>query len=323
MKFQENDEQIVIYQASTGAIQLKQDINADTVWASQTQIAEIFDVGRPMITKHIRNILNDKELDTNSVCSKMERTAEDGKRYQVQFYNLDVILAVGYRVNSKKAIAFRQWATQTLKAHIAKGYTINPSRLKANYDEFLKAVADVKSLLPEHSVLDHHSVLELIHLFADTWFSLDAYDKDQLMIQGANKEQVSLTAEELKGALFELKQNLLSKGEATELFALEREKGSLAGIVGNILQSFGGEDIYPSIEEKAAHLLYFIVKNHPFADGNKRSGAYAFIWFLNHTKVLNTQRITPPALTALTLLIAENKPSDKEKMIGLVCRVLS
>lgn len=169
-----------IYQTKNGAIQLKQDTHADTVWASQAQIAEVFEVQRPIITKHIRNILNDKELDADSVCSKMEHTAEDGKTYQVQFYNLDVILAIGYRVNSKKAIAFRQWATKTLKEHIIKGYTINHQRIKTNYDEFLKAVDTVKRLLPPGSVIDNESVLELITLFADTWFSLDAYDKDAL-----------------------------------------------------------------------------------------------------------------------------------------------
>lgn len=312
----------IVYQTKNGELTLKQNTEADTVWANQIQIADIFDAERSVITKHIRNILKDKELDANSVCAKMAHTAEDGKTYQVQFYSLDVILAVGYRTNSKKAIAFRQWATQTLKNHIQKGYTINRHRIKKNYDEFLKSVDDVKKILPDGYVIDKDSVLELISLFADTWLSLDAYDKDQLTIKGFTKRKVTLTAEKLNKTLFALKQNLISKGEATDIFGVERSKESIAGIIGNVMQSFADQDLYPSIEEKAAHLLYFIIKNHPFVDGNKRSGAYAFIWFLKQAKILDLKKITPPALTALTLLIAESDPKDKEKMVGLVCMIL-
>jgi hypothetical protein len=202
------------------------------LWASQNQIADIFEVKRPAITKHIRNILKDKELDANSVRSKMEHTADDGKTYEIQFYSLDVILAVGYRINSKKAIAFRQWATKTLKDHIYKGYTINKNRIQKNYDDFLKAIDDVKTLLPTDTTIDHDSILELIILFADTWFSLDAYDKDKLITEGATKKKVTLTAEKLNNALAELKQNLITKGEATDIFGVERGKDSIAGIIG-------------------------------------------------------------------------------------------
>lgn len=311
----------VIYQAKNGAITLKQDASSDMLWASQHQIADIFEIERSVVTKHIRNILKDKELNKKSVCAKLAHTAEDGKTYSVQFYSLDVILAVGYRTNSKKAIAFRQWATKTLKEHIQKGYTLNRHRIKNNYDEFLKAVSDIKTIAVGAAV-DNISVLELVTLFADTWFSLDAYDRDTLTIKGATKKKAALTANKLAQALAELKQNLISKNEATELFGKERTPDSIAGIVGNVMQSFGGTDLYASIEEKAAHLLYFIIKNHPFVDGNKRSGAYAFVWFLRQAKILDTTRITPPALTALTLLIAESAPAEKEKLIGLVCRIL-
>lgn len=321
MKKNHNNETIV-YQAKTGAIELNKDIDADTVWATQTDIAEIFNTERSVITKHIRNILKDKELNVKSVCAKMARTADDGKVYQVQFYNLDVILAVGYRTNSSKAIAFRQWATQTLKHHIIKGYTINRNRIKSNYEEFIKAVDDVKNLLPAGSIVDNNSVLELIKLFADTWFSLDAYDRDQLPVKGTTKKKVKLAADKLSQALIELKQTLIEKGEATEIFGVERTKESISGIIGNVMQSFGGEELYPTVETKAANLLYFIIKNHPFVDGNKRSGAYAFIWYLREAKILDITRMTPPALTAITLLIAESSPKDKEKMIGLVCNFL-
>ena len=187
----------------------------------------------------------------------------------------------------------------------------------------MKAVDDVKKLLPISTSIDNQQVLELITLFADTWFSLDAYDRDKLVTHGATKKKVALTAVKLNKALIEFKQVLVTKGEATEIFGIERNKESVMGIVGNVMQSFDGNDLYPSIEEKAAHLLYFIIKNHPFVDGNKRSGAYAFIWFLNQAKVLDLKRMTSPALTALTLLIAESSPKDKEKMIALVCTVLA
>lgn len=323
MKIKKSIDETVIYQTKNGAISLKQDASADMLWASQAHIADIFEIERSVATKHIRNILKDRELNADSVCAKLAHTAEDGKTYQVQFYSLDVILAVGYRTNSKKAIAFRQWATKTLKEHIYKGYTINRHRIQKNHAEFLKAIDDVKALLPPGSAIDNDSVLELVTLFADTWFSLDAYDKDKLVTQGTTKKKVALTAEKLNKALAELKQNLIAKNEATDIFGVERSKDSIAGIIGNVMQSFGGEELYPSIEEKAAHLLYFIIKNHPFVDGNKRSGAYAFIWFLRHAKVLDLSRITPPALTAITLLIAESAPKDKDKMIGLVCMFLT
>ncbi|MBS0358275.1 MAG: virulence protein RhuM/Fic/DOC family protein [Proteobacteria bacterium] len=318
-----NIDDTVIYQTKNGAIALKQDTSSDMLWASQEHIADIFELERSTVTKHIRNILKDKELNGKAVRAKLSHTAEDGKTYQVQFYSLDVILAVGYRTNSKKAIAFRQWATKTLKDHIYKGFTINQNRIQKNYTEFLKAVDDVKALLHDDSTIGRDSILELVTLFADTWFSLDAYDKDKLSIQGTTKKKVALTAEKLNQALSKLKQNLISKNEATDIFGVERTKDSIAGIIGNVMQSFGGEELYPSIEEKAATLIYFIVKNHPFVDGNKRSGAYAFIWFLRQAKALDLSRITPPALTAITLLIAESAPKEKDKMIGLVCTLLT
>jgi prophage maintenance system killer protein len=161
-----------------------------------------------------------------------------------------------------------------------------------------------------------------VQAFADTWFSLDAYDKDILVSEGNTHEEVIVTAQELKEVLSQFREALMQKGEATELFGRERDRGTVAGIVGNVFQSFDGNDVYPSIEEKAAHLLYFIIKNHPFTDGNKRSGAYAFVWFLSRTGVLDRSRITPPALTTLALLIAESPPQQKDRMVRLVLQIL-
>ena len=164
--------------------------------------------------------------------------------------------------------------------------------------------------------------MELIKMFASTWLSLDAYDKETLPKKGATRKQVKITAANITGALSELRNELIAKKEASDLFGQERQKDSAAGIIGNIFQSFGGADLYPSAEEKAAHLLYFMVKNHPFIDGNKRSGAFAFVWFLRQARILDTTRLTPEALTALTLLVAESNPKDKDRMIGLVLMVL-
>ena len=322
MKKKTEKNKIVIYQAKSGAIELRGDFSKETVWATQAQIAEIFDAERSVITKHIRNILKDKELNADSVCAKIAHTALDGKSYQVQIYNLDVILAVGYRTNSNKAIIFRQWATKTLRAHIVDGYTINRSRITKNYAAFLKAVEQVRGLLASGGAVDAGGALELAKLFANTWLSLDAYDKSSLPKNGATKKQIKLTAQDLTRALREFKQELLAGQGISDLFGAERQSDSIGGIVGNVFQSFGGKDLYPSVEEKAAHLLYFVVKNHPFADGNKRSGAFAFVWFLKKAGLLNVSRLSPEALTALTLLVAESNPKDKEQMIGLILMIL-
>ena len=313
---------VVIYQAKSGAIELRGDFDAHTIWATLDQIAEVFGRDKSVISRHLKNIFSERELDRNSVVAKNATTASDGKTYHVEYYNLDVVISVGYRVNSKTATQFRIWATKTLKTHILDGYTINRKRIAENYDAFMKAVADIQILLPEHVTLDPKMVLDLVKEFADTWLSLDAYDKDTLVISGTTKKSIFLTSEQLVDALAGLKNELLQKGETTDLFGQERQANAVAGIVGDVMQSFGGKALYPTVEEKAAHLLYFMVKNHPFTDGNKRSGAYAFIWFLQKAGVLDRSKITPPTLTALTLFIAESNPKNKERMIRLVLQLL-
>ena len=326
MKSQKTKKEAVIYQAKSGAIELRGDFGKETVWATLDQIAEVFGRDKSVVSRHLKNIYKEGELDASSTVAKNATVQTEGKRKVeriIEYYNLDAILSVGYRVNSKTATQFRQWATKTLREHIVDGYTINKSRIAQNYDGFLKAVADVKALLPAGTAMNTESILELITLFSDTWLSLDAYDKDALVTKGATKKSVKITAEMFAEALGTLKESLIKKDEATDLFATERERGSLAGIIGNIVQAFGGKDMYPTIEEKAAHFLYFVIKNHPFLDGNKRSGAYAFVWFLAKAKVLDTTRITPPALTAITLLVAESDPTHKDKMVGLILTMLA
>jgi len=316
------NKQLIIYQAKSGALEMKKDVKHSTIWASQTQIAEIFSVDRSVITKHIGNILADKELDKRLVCAKFAHTGNDGKTYQVQYYNLDIILAVGYRANSTRAIEFRKWATKTLRAYITNGYAINKNRISNNYQQFLEAVDDIKKLLPKGANINTENVLELVNMFASTWMSLNAYDKGNLETKGLTKKRVALTVEKLSENLDKLKQELIKKKQATDFFGSEQRRGALDGIVGNVMQTFDSRELYGSVEEKAAHLLYFIVKDHPFADGNKRSGAFAFAWFLSQAKILDKTKITPPALTALTVLVAESNPKEKDKMIKLILTLL-
>ncbi|MEK7201061.1 MAG: Fic family protein, partial [Patescibacteria group bacterium] len=199
---------------------------------------------------------------------------------------------------------------------------INRKQIAKNREAFLKDVSAVQALLPDHIALDPKAILELVKIFSNTWMSLDAYDKGTLTAVGSSKKAIKLSGDELTEAISSLRTELLKKGEATDIFAQERATGNIEGIVGNVMQSLGGTSVYPTVEEKAAHLLYFMVKNHPFVDGNKRSGAFAFIWFLRKAGSRAVKNINPAALTALTLLIAESKPDRKEQMTALVTQVL-
>ncbi|PIR03495.1 MAG: death-on-curing protein [Candidatus Magasanikbacteria bacterium CG11_big_fil_rev_8_21_14_0_20_43_7] len=312
---------MILYQAKSGKIEFRGDSEHETIWASQKQIAELFDVRIPTINEHLKKIFSSQELDKNSVIRKFLITASDGKQYMTNFYNLDAIISVGYRVNSKHATQFRIWATKTIKAHLVDGYTINKQRIGQNYDQFLRAINDIQALLPKGKKIDPRDVVELIRAFAGTWMSLDAYDTANFPKGKITKKKITVTADELAEAIVALKKELMKKEQASELFAQERNRNSLEGIVGNVFQSFGGTDMYPSLEEKASHILYFMIKNHPFVDGNKRSGAFAFIWFLRKAGILRAS-LTPEALTALTLFVAESNSKEKDKMIGVVMLLL-
>jgi prophage maintenance system killer protein/DNA-binding MarR family transcriptional regulator len=317
--------ELAIYQASNGEIKLKEDIENETIWANQKEISDIFGVERSVVTKHIRNIYKDNEVEKNATSAKIAQVQTEGKRTvkrEVEYYNLDIILAVGYRVNSKIAIEFRKWATKTLKEHILQGYTINKERIQKNYDEFLRVVEDIKVLSQNADNVRAEDVLELIKAFSATWFGLDSYDREELPKEGITKVNLEYEVEKLYDDIAIFKQELMNRGEAAEIFATEKTQRSLEGIVGNVFQSVFGEDAYPTVEEKAAHLLYFVVKNHPFNDGNKRCGAFSFIWLLKRAGFNVEKFINPNALTALTLLIAESNPNDKERMVGLVLLML-
>ncbi len=325
MKKEKSTNKVIIYQAKNGAIELYHDIKKETMSANLNQIADLFGVQKAAVSKHLKNIFYSEELSEKATVSKMETVQIEGGRKikrTVEMYNIDAIIAVGYRVNSKSATQFRIWATKTLRSYIVDGFAINKNRIAKNYAQFLGVVEDIKKLLPPGSAVGAGDAVELVSLFADTWLSLDAYDKDVSLYSKLTKKKVTLTADKISGSLAQLKTELLQKSEATEMFGQERNPGSVAGIVGSVMQSFGGKDVYESAEEKAAHLLYFMVKNHPFTDGNKRSGAFAFVWFLKQANILDLSKLTPSALTALTIFVASSDPKEKNKVIAVILNLI-
>lgn len=321
-KIQENE--ILIYQAPNGAIELKWDLEKETIWANLREITDLFGRDKSVISRHIKNILKDKELSQKQTVAFFATVQKEGNKTvsrNIEYFNLDMIISIWYRVNSKVATKFRQRATKTLKQHITQGFTINPKRIEHHYEKFIQAVEEVKSLSIWKNI-QSSDILNLIKAFAATWFSLDSFDKQTSFSIDQNQKSVNIQAEELYSDILTLKKELLIKEQATDLFAQEKKKGNFWWILGNIFQTAFGKDVYPSIESKAAHLLYFVIKNHPFTDGNKRSGAFSFIRFLQKTGYDFREKITPEALTALTLLIATSDPKDKEKIIELVILLL-
>ena len=295
-------------------LKLEVNLKDETVWLTQKQMAELFGKDRRTITRHIQNIYKDGELEENAVCSFFEHTAEDGKKYKVQYYNLDMIISVGYRVNSKQGVMFRQWANKVLKDYILKGYAINQRRLE--YLEKTVQLIDIANRMDERlENTDAKEVLKVIGKYSKALDLLNDYDHRCLKKIKGNIDNRKIEYVECINIIKILKFN-----ESSDIFAVERDKG-LESIIGNIYQSFGGQDVYSSIEEKAVNFLYLVVKNHVFVDGNKRIAATLFIYFLNFYNLLfkeGKQVIDNNSLTALTLLIAESNPKEKEIIIDLV-----
>lgn len=238
---EDRNKQVVIYQAKSGAIELKGDFTHETVWANRMQMAKMFGVNPQAISKHIQNIYKEKELDKKATSSKMELVQnESGRevRREVDIYNLDILIAVGYRINSVVGTKFRQWATKTLRGYIIDGYSINKKRIALNYEKFSGVLDDIKKLLPRGTTVDTGDVVDLVSLFADTWLSLDAYDRDELLKGKVTKKKVELTAETISDSLAHLKTELIQKSEATDIFGMERTAGSVSGIVGNVFRSY-------------------------------------------------------------------------------------
>lgn len=322
--------QIQLYTSHDGQVTLEVTQNAETLWLTQEQMAELFGTQRPAITKHLGNIFKSEELNEPVVCSILERTTAHGamtgktQTNRVKYYNLDAIISVGYRVNSSRATQFRIWATRVLKQHLVEGYTLNQRRLQERGIEFEQAVQLLSNTLSSLQLVTEQgeAVISVIHNYARSWSLLQGYDEQSLTEQTARQARmVALDINEALIAIGQLKQELIRKGEATELFGQIRGDG-LTSAIATIEQGFGDEWFYPNVASRAAHLLYFVIKNHPLADGNKRTGSFLFLWYLQRNQHLLAKPvarlINDNTLVALALLVAESLPAQKELMIRLI-----
>ena len=322
--------EVVVYQSPDGQFTVDVRLAEDTVWLSLDQMAALFGRHNSVISRHLRNVFASKELDRISVVAKNATTAPDGKTYAVEYFNLDAILSVGYRVNSKRGTQFRIWATRTLREHLVHGFTLNERRLQeVGVRDAQQAIALLARTLGANALVtdDGLAVVDVVQHYARTWHWLFEYDGNRLpeapglpVIPGA-----TLTLEEARAAVGALREWLDACGESSRLFGRERD-AALAGVLGAIEQTFDRQPLYRSAQERAAHLLYFVVKDHPFADGNKRVGALLFLEFLRRHGLLRladgTPRLADTAVAALTLLIAESKPAQKDLMVRLVISLL-
>lgn len=326
--------EIVIYKPKGQTVLFKVQLEQDTVWLTQAQIVKLFQSSKANISEHIKHIYKTGELVKKSTVRKFRTVQIEGKRTisrELEYYNLDMIISVGYRVNSKKGTQFRIWATRVLKDHIIKGYSINEKRLKEQNERLkeLQKTANMMGKLLESKKLAENETRGLLQVITDYSYALtllDDYDFQRLKIQDVTKKKESrITFEMAKKAIEELGIQM-DKKQGKALFGIEKDK-SFDGSLNTIYQTFDGKELYPSLEEKAAHLLYFVVKNHSFVDGNKRIGAFLFIWFLDINGLLyikeGRKRLSDNTLVALTLLIAESNPKDKDTIIKIIVNLIN
>ena len=322
---------VEIYESADGQTQIEIRLEHDTLWLSQAQLATLFEKDSDTIGLHLKNIYKEGELDSEATTEQSSVVRQEGKRQvrrNIRFYNLDAIISVGYRVNSKKGTQFRIWATQRLREYLVQGYTLNQQRFDKNSNELQQALNLIRKTAqsPELNTDEGRGLIEIISRYTQTFLWLQRYDEGLLDDPAGQEGGVLPSPTEAMDALNNLKSQLIDRGEATELFAKPRSDG-LSSVLGNLEQTVFGEPAYPTIESKAAHLLYFMVKNHPFTDGNKRSGAFLFVDFLHRNgRLLNDKGemvINNTGLAALTLLVAESDPNQKETLIKLIMNMLS
>ncbi|OBW94941.1 RhuM family protein [Gallibacterium salpingitidis] len=318
---------IQIYTSQDGQVSLQVSFEQETVWLSQSQMAELFGKNVRTINDHIENVFKEKELEQNSTIRNFRIVRKEGNRQvsrNIEHYNLDVIISVGYRVKSQRGVQFRQWATKTLKQHLIDGYTLNEKRLQERGIDYQQTVELLSRTLLNQQLLntEGEAVIQVVQDYAKSWSLLQAYDEQSLKENTAKQHHmIALLYDEVLKAISALKQELIAKGEATELFAQVRGDG-LASAIATIEQGFGDTLFYPNVASRAAHLLYFVIKNHPLADGNKRTGSFLFLWYLRLNQHLLakpvSQLINDNTLVALALLVAESLPEQKELMIRLI-----
>lgn len=322
----ENDK-IIIYQTEDGQTQIDVRLENDTVWLTQAQMAELFDKDRTVIGRHIRNIYKEEELEQNITCAKFAHMGSEGdQRYEYTAYNLDVIISVGYRVNSKRGVKFRQWANRVLKEYLIKGYAVNDRIRKEQIGELHQLVGMIGRTIQNKPLLSNdetNALFEVVTNYTYALDTLDNYDYERLTIDKTTKEEpFHATYENAMEAI----NGLREKFGGSVLFGNEKDD-SFKSSIGQIYQTFGGEELYPSVEEKAAMLLYLVTKNHSFSDGNKRIAATLFLWFLNNNHILyredGSKRLADNTLVALTLMIAESKTEEKDVMVKVVVNLIN
>lgn len=304
--------ELILYSTSDGNVKLNVEIDGETVWLTQQQMAVLFESTKQNVSLHINNCFKDHELDQSAVVKEFLTTAKDGKRYLTKFYNLDVIISIGYRVKSQRGVDFRKWANSVLKDYILKGYAVNKNRMNQ-----LSKIIRIMKRTENH--LETKQILTVIERYTLALDMLDDYDHQKIKKPEGNESIYVITYEECKKVINNMKFNAVS-----ELFGKEKDE-SFQSSISTIYLTFGGEELYPTVEEKAANLLYFITKNHSFTDGNKRIAAALFIYFLDKNQLLfigNKKRIEDYTLVAITIMIAESRPDEKEAMVRLVMNFL-
>lgn len=319
--------EVVLYEAPDGGVRVDVRLDHETVWLTQEQMGQLFGRERSVITKHVRNVFREGELEPEATCAKFAQVQTEGERTvtrEIDHYNLDVIISVGYRVKSSQGTRFRQWATRVLREHLVQGYTFNQTRLaERGLLEARQTLDLLARTLQNQALVDDtgRAVLDLITGYADTWRLLLEYDEDRLALPpGARPSSGVLDYGRASNAIADFKRELMARNEATPLFGNPRGE-ALEGILGSIEQTMFGEALYRSREEKAAHLLYLVIKDHPFSDGNKRIGSFLFMLYLQQEGMAH--QLNPQALTALALLIAESAPASKDLMIRLIINLLA
>lgn len=325
--------EIVLYKAPDGEVHLDVRLERETVWLSLDQMAKLFRRDKSVISRHLRNIFASKELERKATVAKNATVQKEGDREvvrKIEYLNLDAILSVGYRVNSKRGTQFRIWATRTLKDHLLCGYTLNEKRLREKgLGEIEQAVGLLARTLTQHALVtdEGRAILEIVQQYTRAWRLLLEYDEGRLSEKPTHprKPSADLSLANARAAMARLRESLAARGEATDLFGQERSD-QLPGILGAIKQTFGREPLYPTVQARAAHLLYFVIKDHPFADGNKRIGTLLFLEYLRRNRMLirtnGIPRLADNAMVALALLIAESEPAQKDLMIRLILNLL-
>ena len=323
------ENKIIIYQTEDGQTQIDVRLENETVWLTQAQMAELFETDRTSIVRHINNIYRVEELDREATCAKIAQVQTEGKRQvtrTVPYFNLDMIISVGYRVNSKRGIKFRQWANNVLKQYLVKGYAVNEHIRKEQIGELRQLVGMLGRTIQSQPLLSNDETNALFEVVTDYTYALDTldnYDYERLTIdKTTQKEPFHATYENAMEAI----NGLRTKFGGSSLFGNEKDD-SFKSSIGQIYQTFGGKELYPSVEEKAAMLLYLVTKNHSFSDGNKRIAATLFLWFLNNNGILyrkdGTKRLADNTLVALTLMIAESKTEEKDVMVKVVVNLIN